>query len=71
MPRIKIKDLPKNQKISEKELNQIRGGLLSTKYTLYSPVLQSTTLGGAVAPAPVWNEWSKESGGISRLPSKG
>jgi hypothetical protein len=36
MAKIKIKDLPKDYKISEDEMKRIRGGLLITQQMIYS-----------------------------------
>jgi len=46
MARIKINDLPRNQKINKEELKKIKGGLTYLRYTLSNPLVSSYNVGG-------------------------
>lgn len=70
MARIKVKDLPEDQTVTTKEMAQVKGGLLSSKFKLYSPVIQGPGIKGAAAPGPPsppggdppeWDQWGRYS----------
>ena len=71
MTKIKIKDLPKDYKITKEEMSKVMGGALLSSFRgrLYSPTLQGPIIKGAVAPGPPseppWSDsWSDASAGI-------
>ena len=70
MARIKIKDLPKDMKVSKEEMRKIRGGLLSMTYSaVYLPIsasyptsTQAIRYTGAIEPSINWGTPQYESG---------
>ena len=61
MAKIKIKDLPKDFKITEEDMSKVMGGGYLRYRKLYSPVLHGPAFGGAAAPTSGggWVKWDR------------
>lgn len=54
MAKIKIKDLPEDYRITQKEMAKVMGGFFSSRFTLFSPVIQGPFLRQAAVPSTPW-----------------
>ncbi len=52
MSRIKIKDLPKNMKVTKEELKKVQGGLYSLQSTTLSNYDSFLKIGSSLLPPP-------------------